>query len=116
MAAKKIIYYILAAFIAGTMALVYIQYNSSKNINRLINGNDRLLDELAVSNQLNSLEKSVLAAENNVAATVATEDSSYLQALASQLTTIETELGRLQKVSDNDSSVQYIDELDSIVH
>ncbi len=42
MTSKKIIYYILAAFIAGNLLLIYLQYNSAKNINGLISGNERL--------------------------------------------------------------------------
>ena len=44
MTGKKISLYILAAFIAGTVLLIYIQYNSSKNIDSLVTGNQNLID------------------------------------------------------------------------
>lgn len=116
MNAKRIIYYILAAFIVGTLALVYIQYNSSKNINRLINGNDRLLNEVMVSNELKELEKDILIVESNVRGAVVTSNRAYIKNLNAQFITIEAELKQLQKISDNDSSVRYIDELDTVVH
>ena len=41
MTGKKIIFYILAASVAGMFTLLYIQYNSSKNITALIDGNEK---------------------------------------------------------------------------
>lgn len=116
MTAKKLVYYILAAFIAGTLALVYIQYNSSKNINELIRGNELLLGEMSVSNQLKDLEKGVLTVESKVRGAVTTRDTSLTEGLTQQMARIDSELLQLQKLSDNDSSVLFIDELDQLVH
>ncbi len=115
MTARKLVYSILAAFVAGTLALVYLQYNSSKNINRLINDNVQLLGEVTVSNQLKGLEKEVLAVENDVKGAVTTQDSSYLKELAVQWGNITLNLEELQKISDSDSSIRYIDDLDTLV-
>ena len=61
MTGKKIIFYLLAAFIAGNLLLIYIQYNSSKNINTLIKGNEKLLAEFHVSSELKELEKDIIS-------------------------------------------------------
>jgi len=116
MTAKKLVYYILAAFIAGTLTLVYIQYNSSKNINELIRGNELLLGEMNVSNQLKDLEKGVLTVESKVRGAVTTRDTSLVEGLAQQMARIDSELLLLQKLSDNDSSILFIDQLDDLVH
>lgn len=116
MTAKKLVYYILAAFIAGTLTLVYIQYNSSKNINELIRGNELLLGEMTVSNELKDLEKGVLTVESKVRGAVTTHDTSLVEGLAQQMARIDSELLMLQKLSDNDSSVIFIDQLDDLVH
>jgi len=116
MTAKKLVYYILAAFIAGTLTLVYIQYNSSKNINELIRGNELLLWEMNVSNQLKDLEKGVLTVESKVRGAVTTRDTSLVEGLAQQMARIDSELLLLQKLSDNDSSILFIDQLDDLVH
>ena len=116
MTGKKLTHAILAAFVAGTLALVYIQYNSSLHINRLIEGNDHLLNEMTVSNQLHDLEKDVLAMESSLRGAVATGDSSYMQELPVLYKDIDADMLALQQLADNDSAIRYIDELDMIVH
>ena len=116
MASKKLIYYILAGFIAGILLLIYIQYNTSKNINALITGNEKLLGEFKVSNELKDLENDVLSVESKIRGTVTTRDSTHIEGLETQIQQIETDLGQLQKISDDDTSVIYIDVLDYLVH
>ena len=116
MTAKKLVYYILAAFILGTLLLIYIQYNSSKNINNLITGNEKLLNEFKVSNQLKDLEKDVIAVESKIRGTVTTTDTTHIEGLEKQIQQIEAALNQLQKISDDDNSVKYIDLLDYLVH
>ena len=115
MTAKKLVYYILAAFILGTLLLIYIQYNSSKNINNLITGNEKLLNEFKVSNQLKDLEKDVIAVESKIRGTVTTTDTTHIEGLEKQIQQIEAALNQLQKISDDDNSVKYIDLLDYLV-
>jgi signal transduction histidine kinase/DNA-binding response OmpR family regulator len=115
MTSKRIIYYILAAFIAGNLLLIYLQYNSAKNINGLITGNERLMDEFKVDNELRSLEMSVHAIENGVLHTISTRDTVNLQGIERQVAEVEKELGMLQKINDDDSSVKFIDQLDTLV-
>lgn len=115
MPGKKIIFYILSAFIAGTLTLVYIQYNSAKNISSLISGNEKLVNEFKVDKELRDLEKGVLSIENKIRGTVVTRDTSHIEGLETQIAEIETDLDQLQKVSDDDSSVKYIDKLDRLV-
>ncbi|WP_431212870.1 hypothetical protein ACQ86N_45670 [Puia sp. P3] len=43
---NRFIYFTLAVFIAGMLLLVFIQYNSSRSIHQLIEGNSLLLREL----------------------------------------------------------------------
>ena len=116
MTGKKIIFYILAAFIAGNLLLIYIQYNSAKNINTLIKGNEKLLEEFRVSSELKELEKDVLSVESKIRGTVSTKDSSYIEGLDIKISEVEGDLSQLQKISDDDSSVKYIDKLDFLVH
>lgn len=115
MRGKKIIYYILTAFIAGNLLLIYIQYNSSKNIDMLISGNEKLIQEFKVNAELNDLQKDIVTVESKVRGTVTTRDISYIEGLEKNIAAVETGLGQLQKVSDDDNSVAYIDELDTLV-
>ena len=116
MTGKKIIFYILAAFIAGNLLLIYIQYNSAKNINTLIRGNEKLLEEFRVSSELKELENDILSVESKIRGSVSTQDSSYIEGLDIKISEVEGGLSQLQKITDDDSSVKYIDKLDYLVH
>lgn len=115
MTSKKIIYYILAAFIAGNLLLVYLQYNSSTNIDGLISGNERLMQEFKVENELRSLEKGVHAIENGVWHTITANQDTPVNNIERQVLEVEADLGSLQQINDDDHSAQYIDVLDSLV-
>ena len=115
MTGKRIIYYILAAFIAGNLLLIYIQYNSAKNTNNLIKGNEKLLRGFRVSSELKELEKDVIYVESKIRGTVSTKDSSYIEGLETKIVEVEADLDQLQKITDDDSSIRYIDELDLLV-
>ncbi|MEP7257453.1 MAG: ATP-binding protein [Flavitalea sp.] len=116
MTGKRIIYYILSAFIVGNLLLIYIQYNSTKNIKTLIGGNEKLLAEFKVNNELKELEKDVIAIESKITGIVSTRDSLPINELELEIEKIEAGLKQLQKISDNDSSVKYIDILDRLIH
>ena len=113
---KRIVLYILAAFVIGTLLLIYIQYNSSKNINTLITGNEKLLNEFRVSSELKELEKDIISVESKISGTVSSNDSSHIKGLEIQIAEVEGHLKQLQKITDDDSSVKYIDILDQLVH
>jgi signal transduction histidine kinase len=115
MAGKRIIYYILAGFISATIFLVYIQYNSAKNISSLISGNEKFLDEYQVNSELKELEKDVLIIENNVRGAVATNDTSHVRKLEIEMTEVQDDLLLLQKISDDESTINEVDQLDSMV-
>ncbi|MBO9572899.1 MAG: response regulator [Chitinophagaceae bacterium] len=116
MPGKRIFIHVLIAFIAGTLLLTYIQYSSSKNINKLISGNQSLLEEIKNNDRLRELEKNVITVEDKIRGRVSTGDSSFIEGLERNIIDIETDLGHLQKISDNDSSVLYVDRLDVLVH
>jgi signal transduction histidine kinase/DNA-binding response OmpR family regulator len=115
MTGRRIIFYILAAFIAGNLLLIFIQYNSAKNIRQLVGGNEKLLHELTVKSQLQELEEDILSVENKIRGTVTTSDTSYIEGLETQIARVESDLDKLQKISDDDSSIEYIDQLDHLV-
>lgn len=113
---KNIVFYILSAFIAGILLLIYIEYNFTKNIYLLINGNEKLLGEFKVNNELKELNRDIVSVESKIRSAVTTKDSSHIEGLEVQILEIEADLNQLQKISDDDSSIKYIDELDRLVH
>ena len=116
MASNRFIYYILAAFITGNLLLIFIQYNSVKNINSLIEGNEKVLNEFTVEAELRDLRKNILSVEAGISTAIDSRDTSHITDLQQEIAAAESNLGNLQKINDNDSSVKYIDQLDSLVH
>ncbi len=115
MTSSRLIYSIFSGFIAGILVLIYIQYNSAKSINNLVSGNEQLLNEIQVSRELKELEKDLLTAESKIRGTVASRDTSHILGLDAQISRIENGLVKLQQVTDDDSSILYVDKLDELV-
>ncbi|MEO9004949.1 MAG: response regulator [Ginsengibacter sp.] len=115
MTGKKLPLIILAAFILGTVMLIYVHHIFSKNNDGLITGNEKLLSEVKVNSQLRDLEKDIISIESTVRGTVVTNDTINFKGLKKDIAEIESNLNQLQKISDDDSSSFYIDELDTLV-
>ena len=111
MTSNRFIYFVLAAFVTGTLLLIYIQYNSSRNIDKLINGNKRLLNELKTGNDLRELERDILSVESKIRATAATGDTSYIIGTSEQIADAEAWLDTLKMMNHSPASVQDIDRL-----
>lgn len=112
---NKIIYYLFTAFIAGSFLLIYIQFNSSKNINNLVAANETLVNEFNVGTALHKLEKDVMAIESKIRSIITTKDSAYIEGLDININEVKTSLSQLQKISDDDSSILYIYQLDTLI-
>ncbi len=116
MTGRKVSIYILFAFIVGNLVLIYIQYNSAKNINTLIRENQTLLTEFKASSDLKELEKDIISVESNIRGSVSMRDSGLLSTMSDQIREVEDDLGRLKKITDNDSSEIYITQLRRLVN
>jgi signal transduction histidine kinase/CheY-like chemotaxis protein len=115
MTGKKIIFYILAAFITGTLLLIYIQFNSAKNINMLISGNEKLLAEFKISRELKELESDIFSVESKTRGTFISGDSLQLQELEGKIEEVKSDIIQLQKISNDDTTIKYIDELNKLI-
>ncbi|HEY5406046.1 MAG TPA: response regulator [Ginsengibacter sp.] len=113
---KRIIYYILGAFVTGNLLLIYIQYNSTKNVDSLIEGNEKVISELKIRTDLQELAKNITSVQNTVTGTLYTRDSSNLEVYKSKIKEVQRNIDNLQRISDDDTSVKYIDVLDPLVH
>ena len=106
----------LAAFVAGNFLLIYVQYNSAKNVNNLIEGNEKVLTEIDVTNNLRDLNRAIVSMDNRTGSVLYAKDSSTQKNNNIKVITIQSYIDNLQKISDDDSSVKYIDVLDLLVH
>jgi len=109
MTSNRFIYLILLAFIAGNLLLVFMQFNSAKNLDNLISGNDKLLYELKVSNQLREAEKNLLSVESKIRGCIATNDTSYLETVNPLTAETRRYLDSIKKSSNQDSTSRNID-------
>jgi signal transduction histidine kinase/CheY-like chemotaxis protein len=116
MASNRFIYFIISAFMAGNLLLVFLQYNSAKNIHSLITGNEKLLNELRVSNQLRELERDMLSVEIKIRGAIITNDTVYLQGADAQISETQRYLHLLSTISDHDSTLNNIKQLSEIAN
>src|SRR3984957_10964492 len=108
MTSNRIIYLVLTAFIAGNMLIIFVQYNSTKNIHSLITGNNKLANELIVGNQLREAERDLLATEIRLGRTLATDDTSYLVQVDTLLEGAHLLLDSLRVMAEQDNTIRNI--------
>jgi signal transduction histidine kinase/CheY-like chemotaxis protein len=116
MTSNRFIYSILFAFLAGNLLLIFVQYNSAKNIDNLITGNKKLQHELMVDNQLRELERNLLSVEIKIRGAVATNDTSYFEGVDLLIAEAKGYLDSLKEVSEHDSTVRNINRLYAIAN
>ena len=109
MTTNRFIYLILAAFIAGMLLLIFIQYNSSRSIDQLIEGNGLLLNELKVGNDLRETERDLLSVESKIRAAVATGDSAFMGGIDEQIEDAEANLDTLRVINQDPGAMADID-------
>jgi signal transduction histidine kinase/ActR/RegA family two-component response regulator len=115
MIANRLIYFIVAAFITGNLILIFIKYNSDKNIQNLVSDNESLLNEFKVSNQLKTLEKDVVLVDSKIRGAISSKDSTYMEGVELQMAKMKSDLDILQKLAGNGSSEEDIDQLYYVV-
>ena len=111
MTTNRFIYFILSAFVAGNLLLIFVQYNSAKNIDNLITGNKKLQQELMIDNQLRELERNLLSAEIKIRGAVATNDTSYIEGIDLLIAQAKGYLDSLKAISEHDSTLRNINGL-----
>jgi signal transduction histidine kinase/CheY-like chemotaxis protein len=116
MTSNRFIYFILAAFIAGNLLIVFMQYNSAKNIHNFITGNKQLLNELRAGNQLRELERDLLSAEIKMDRAVATGDTSRLKEVGPQLKEAQDLLDSVREIAGNDVTMLNFQRLAALDH
>src|SRR5258706_1355746 len=113
---SKLIFYITAGFIVGTLSLIAMQSVTSKNVKGLITGNENLLKEFNITNELAELQKDILVYDNKLKNVVIKGNSSKGKYLEKTVAEIEEDIIQLQKISTNPATEKFIDDLDSLVH
>jgi len=113
---RNLVFYITAGFILGTVSLIAMQSVTSDNVKGLISGNENLLKEFNISNQLAELQKDILVYDNKLKNVVITGNSPVDEGIVKAETEIETDINELQKIKTNPETEKFIDDLDDLVH
>ena len=95
--------------------LIFLQFNSSKNIDSLVKGNEKTLQEFIVNNHLRQLERDIHALENKVRFIIDKKDTGRVDRMEAEITQVKSSIDKLQRINDNDSSVKFIDQLDDAI-
>jgi signal transduction histidine kinase/CheY-like chemotaxis protein len=114
MTSNRFIYYILAAFIASSLLLLTMQYNSRNNLRSLIGGNEQLMIELKAMGELRQAERNIISTESKIRAAVATGDTAYLDGTDKQIAEAKTNLDSLRSKFHNDSIRMWLDGLTAL--
>jgi signal transduction histidine kinase/DNA-binding response OmpR family regulator len=101
-------------FIIGLMAIVFLQFISTQNINRLIKGNNNLLNELTVQKNIRDLQSKILALESDIRGAVISNDSFYLSNVNNSFLSIQRDLQSVQSLlqsKDTDTELLHLNVL-----
>lgn len=108
-------YWVLWLFLLGVLVIVFLQVVSGYNINRLIQGNKRLLHELVVQNDLRNLESEIITIESDIRGAVITEDTIHLRNIGDKINGVDTILARLHQSFKEESPAHLVAQLDYLV-
>jgi signal transduction histidine kinase/DNA-binding NarL/FixJ family response regulator len=97
-------YLVFWLFLLGIIIIVFLQVISGNNVNRLIQGNRRLLNEIRFQNNIRKLQADVLTLESDIRGLIITQDSSNLPEINSKIKDIEQEFSQLRTGFGPDSS------------
>src|SRR5690349_13790744 len=108
-------YLVLWLFLVGVLVIVFLQVISGYNINRLIQGNQRLQRELRVQNDLRKLESSLLMVESDIRGAVISSDRSLLKYTEGRIDLINSELSKLQNINNDQVQSSEIHSLQNLI-
>lgn len=112
---KLIKYYLLALFIIGLILFIVLQFNSAQNIRKLISGNEKLLDELNVKNELQKLQTSIANTDSKVRGTIISQDTLNITGIEADVAIIKADLREITKLALDDSTERLITQLNYLV-
>jgi len=112
---KRFMIYLLGIFINTMILIVFLQYNSNSNINKLIQGNESLMSEFQIIGETQKLETDMLYIESHIYRTVFSKDSSFLEDIGNNEKKVRKILSKLRPLVLTDSTKKLVQELDSLI-
>lgn len=108
-------YLLLVAFLAAVLLIVFLQFNSNRNINQLIDSNEMLMQDLNTRSDLQNLFNEILTLETKVRGSVIRGEPLASSEFKSEADTIYRALNRLDSLHDDPSLNILVDQLSSFV-
>jgi len=112
---KQLKYIALWLFLLGIVFIVFLQVLSGQNINRLIESNQSVLNELSIQNDLRRLEVDVLTVESDIRGGVITQNHEYFNNIDAKIKNIHSELASLEQLLSSKNAKQDISQLHFLV-
>jgi signal transduction histidine kinase/DNA-binding response OmpR family regulator len=112
---KRFMLYLLGIFITTIILIVFLQYNSNSNINKLTEGNESLIREFKIIGETQKLETDMLFIESHIYRTVFSKDSSFVDDIKNNEKNVRAVLAKLRPLVLTDSTGKLVQELDSLV-
>lgn len=109
-------YLLLAIFLTAILLIVFIQFNSNRSINQLINGNESLIHELQTKNKLQQLENEIATVENKIRAKILQKDTTGIAKIKSDLSNITITLGELDSMVNDKTTDSLVSILQNMVN
>lgn len=107
--------YLLGIFITTIILIVFLQYNSNNNINKLTEGNESLIREFQIIGETQKLETDMLFIESHIYRTVFNKDSSFVEDIKNNEKNVRAVLAKLRPLVLTDSTRKLVQELDSLI-
>lgn len=108
---KSFIASIIVTFLTGLLLLLLIQWNTGSNMDRLINGNEKLMRELRITNYLREIERDIIWVESRIRGAIATDDTSHIEGVGNKIAEIDSYLDTLEFTNTDKASLAYISRL-----
>ncbi|MFN2456630.1 MAG: ATP-binding protein [Chitinophagaceae bacterium] len=109
-------YLALCLFLVGVITIVFLLFISGQNNDRLIQSNKRLLDEVAIQNNLRELEADILTVESDIRGLVITNSTTYLPGVRQKINNIQGGLNFLKNSQKYKKNKKDVTDLNELIH
>lgn len=108
-------YLLLAIFIIAVLLIVFLQFNSNRSINKLIQGNENMLSDLEIKTNLQRLQTDIITLESKQRGAVISGRSTDLWHLYEEINSVNESLQKLDILAGDTSIRPLLAELDRLV-
>jgi len=98
-------YLLLAIFIIAVLLIVFLQFNSNRSINKLIQGNENMLSDLEIKTNLQRLQTDIFTLESKMRGAVISGQSTDLWHLFEEINSVNESLQKLDILA-KDKNIQ----------